>query len=349
MPISSMLGSSALLPAGLGFRNKIINGDMRINQRGTGTLTGSGSTQFVVDQWRIWNGTGTVTFQQSTTAPAGFSNSILATVTSTGSYGSTGYTQIQTKIEGFNCQDLAYGSSSAKPITISFWCRSSVVGLYSVQLRNSASNRSYFSTYTINVANTWEYKTILVQGDTAGTWLTNSGVGLDVIFNLGIGSNYDGTANTWVAGDFGSTSSCVDFAANSGATFNLTGVQLEQNIQPTPFEQRFFGIEDILCKRYYQVWSNSSNTNFMTIGNKIYSTPMSLSTPMRTLVSSSTSFVDTVYAQGTYYTLNSLGVSPIDSSRPHYFILTGTFSGSWNYSWPVCTFGTHTCIFNSEL
>ena len=106
MGISSSLGSSALLPAGLGFRNKIINGDMRINQRGAGTLTGSGSTQFAVDSWRIWNGAGTVTFQQSTTAPAGFSNSLLATVTATGSYGTNAYTQIQTKIEGSICPDL---------------------------------------------------------------------------------------------------------------------------------------------------------------------------------------------------------------------------------------------------
>lgn len=252
MPISAALGSSALLPAGLGFRNKIINGDMRINQRNSGTLTGSGSRQFPVDQWGVWNGTGTVTFQQSTTAPSGFSNSFLATVTGTGSYGTGGYTQVQTKVEGFNCQDLAFGTTSAKPIVLSFWCRSSIVGTYPVQLRNSAADRSYVALFAINSANTWEQKVLTITGDTSGTWLTNNGVGLDIILNLGIGTDYDtASPNSWISGNKGSTSSCVDFAANAGATFYITGVQLEQNYQATPFEQRPYGVELALCQRYY--------------------------------------------------------------------------------------------------
>jgi len=254
MPISAALGSSALLPAGLGFRNKLINGDMRINQRGSGVITGSGSRQFPVDQWGMWNGTGTVTFQQSTTAPTGFTNSLLATVTSTGSYGTSGYTQMQTKIEGFNCQDLAWGTASAKTITLSFWCRASVTGTYPVGLRNSAADRSYVATFTVNTANTWEYKTLYIPGDTTGTWLTNNGVGLDIVFNLGLGTGDDtSTPNTWISGNKGSTSSCVDFASNAGATFYLTGVQLEQNTQATPFEQRPYGVELALCQRYFHI------------------------------------------------------------------------------------------------
>ena len=259
MPISAALGSSALLPAGLGFRNKLINGDMRINQRGSGVITGSGSRQFPVDQWGMWNGTGTVTFQQSTTAPTGFTNSLLATVTSTGSYGTSGYTQMQTKIEGFNCQDLAWGTASAKTITLSFWCRASVTGTYPIGLRNSAADRSYVATFTVNTANTWEYKTLYIPGDTTGTWLTNNGVGLDIVFNLGLGTGDDtSTPNTWISGNKGSTSSCVDFASNAGATFYLTGVQLEQNTQATPFEQRPYGVELSLCQRYYYRYSNPS-------------------------------------------------------------------------------------------
>jgi hypothetical protein len=253
MGISSSLGSSALLPAGLGFRNKLINGDMRINQRGAGTLTGSGSTQFAVDSWRIWNGTGTVTFQQSTTAPAGFSNSLLATVTATGAYSTNGYTQIQTKVEGLSCTDLNWGTSNAKPLRLSFWVRASVVGTYSCQIRNGAANRSYAATFTINAANTWEYETLLIQGDTGGTWLTTNGVGLDLIINLGLGTAYEtATPYTWLAGDFGATSACVDLAANAGATFYITGVQLEQNYQSTPFELRPIGVELALCQRYYE-------------------------------------------------------------------------------------------------
>lgn len=305
MGISASLGSSALLPAGLGFRNKLINGDMRINQRGAGTLTGSGSNQWAVDSWRIWNGTGTVTFQQSTTAPAGFSNSLLATVTATGSYGTNGYTQMQTKIEGLNCTDLNWGTANAKPVRVSFWVRASVAGTYSCQVRNGASNRSYAATFTINAANTWEYETLLIQGDTSGTWLTTNGVGLDLIINLGLGTDYEtATPYTWVAGDFGATSACVDLAANAGATFYITGVQLEQNYQSTPFEQRPIGVELALCQRYYQRLTYQT-TNYFAIGqvyptNNAYAV-IDLPTTLRTAPTSIT-------VSGTTFALDSSGV-----------------------------------------
>lgn len=251
MGISSLLGSSALLPAGLGFRNKIINGGMVIAQRGTSAVTGSGSKQYPVDRWMVFNGTGTVTFQQSSTAPTGFSNSIVATVTATGSYGTTGYTQIGQYIEGYNVADLAFGTSGAKQIAISFWVRSSVTGTYNVAVQNGAQTRSYVTTFAVSAANTWEYKTIVVTGDTSGTWATDSTAGMILWVNLGLGSNFDTTANTWTAGSLYSTSGAVDFAANASATFYLTGVQLEQNYQPTPFEQRPYGAELALCQRYY--------------------------------------------------------------------------------------------------
>jgi hypothetical protein len=256
MGISSSLGSSALLPAGLGFRNKIINGDMRIAQRGTGTITGSASAQYPVDRWVVYNGTGTVTFAQSTIAPAGYTNSLNATVTATGSYGTSGYTEIGQMIEGFNCQDLAWGTASAKLITVSFWVRSSVTG------------------------------------DTSGTWLTDSGVGLRMWLQLGMGTNYDTTGNTWTAGSLGSTSGSIDFAANSGATFYVTGVQVEQNLQPTPFEQRLIGVELALCQRYYYrtVYNGTSNTLLNGTGNS-YSASSQINlfmlhpVPMRSIVS----------------------------------------------------------------
>jgi hypothetical protein len=236
-----------------GFRNVIINGDMRIAQRGTATITGSGSAQYPVDRWAVYNGTGTVTFVQSTDAPAGFNASILATVTATGSYSTAGYTQITHKIEGFNCQDLAYGTASAKTITLSFWVKSSVVGIQNVSFKNSGNNRVYVATYTIDVANTWEKKTTTVVGDTTGTWLVDSGIGLEVTFNLGMGTQYDATAGSWqaLAARY-STSDAIDFAANSGATLRVTGVQLEVGDVATPFEQRPIGVELDLCFRYYQ-------------------------------------------------------------------------------------------------
>jgi hypothetical protein len=256
MGISAALGSSALLPAGLGFRNKIINGAMIVAQRGTAAITGSGSIQYPVDRWIAVNSVGTVTFQQSTTAPAGFTNSIVATVTATGSYGTTGYTAIAQRIEGYNVADCAFGTASAKQITLSFWVRSSVVGDYSVVFVNNADNRFLWRKYTINTENIWEYKTVQFVGDTSGTWVTGNTIGLAVSFQLGRGSAFDGPENAWSSSAYLGASGNVDFAANAGATFYITGVQLEQNYQPTPFEQRPFGVELSLCQRYYYRYSN---------------------------------------------------------------------------------------------
>ena len=250
MAISSVLGSSALAPAGLGFRNKIINGAMVINQRAA-TVTASGSQQWVTDRWSVYNATGTVTFQQSSTAPVGFTNSLLATVTATGSYSTSGYTLLGQFIEGLNTADLAWGTSSAKPVTVSFWVRSSVTGTYTMCLQNSAQNRSYVATYTINAANTWEQKFITIQGETSGTWVTDTNIGLRVWFPLGVGSAWDTTGNAWQSANYYGVSTSVDFAANSGATFYVTGVQVEQNLVPTPFEQRPVSIEVQLCQRYF--------------------------------------------------------------------------------------------------
>ena len=258
MGISAALGSSALLPAGLGFRNKLMNGGMVIAQRGTAAVTGSGSDQWAVDRWLVFNGTGTVTFQQSTTAPAGFTNSIVATVTATGSYGTSGYTAIAQRIEGYNVADCGFGTASAKQLTLSFWVRASVTGTYTVSFSNSAGNRFLYRSFSVSAANTWEYKTVNFIADTSGTWLTDNGIGLTVSFQLGRGTGSDGTENTWSSSAVLSTSGSVDFAANSSATFYLTGVQLEQNYQPTPFEQRPIGVELQLCQRYFQIFGTSS-------------------------------------------------------------------------------------------
>lgn len=261
MAISSVLGSSALAPAGLGFRNKIINGAMVINQRAA-TVTASGTQQWVTDRWSVYNATGTVTFQQSTTAPPGYTNSLLATVTATGSYGSGGYTLLGQFIEGLNTADLAWGTSSAKPITVSFWVRASVTGTYTVSIQNQAQTRSYVAAYTINAANTWEQKVITIQGETSGTWLTDNTCGVRVWFALGVGTVWDTTAGAWQSANYYGTASAVDFAANSGATFYLTGVQVEQNVVVTPYEQRPYGVELSLCQRYfYRIVGNASNYN----------------------------------------------------------------------------------------
>jgi len=225
---------------------------MRIAQRGTSAVTSSVSSQYPVDRWIcLNNSSNTITFQQSTVVPAGFINSIKATVTSGGSsYSASQYTFLYQKIEGFNTADLAYGSSSAKTVTVSFWVQSSVTGTYTSVLENSTGTQNYIAPFTINVANTWEYKTIQIPGSTSGTWLTDNGIGLSFYIVLGSGTSYENTPNVWTSGKY-SVSGSVDLGATNGATFYLTGVQLEVNTQQTPFEQRPIGVELQLCQRYY--------------------------------------------------------------------------------------------------
>lgn len=329
MGISSALGSSALLPAGLGFRNKVINGAMVVAQRGTAAVTGSASAQYPVDRFVVYNGTGTVTFQQSSVAPTGFSNSIVATVTGTGSYGTGGYTEIGHHIEGYNVADLAWGTAGAKPVVLSFWCRSSVTGSYNVAFQNGAQNRSYVATFTVSAANTWEYKTIYVNGDTTGTWTTDNTAGLKIWFNLGMGTNYDTTGNVWGAGNLGSTSGTVDFAANSGATFYLTGFQLEQNYQPTPFEQRPIGIELQLCQRYYWKWVSANSgdvyvASYIPVGGRMNFT-VPLPVPMRTRPTSAT-------LSGSWTAVNSTSNISVYDRAINWLILQGDSAVSASFS-----------------
>ena len=238
---------------------------MRIAQRGTATITGSGSQQFPVDRIAVYNGTGTVTFVQSSTAPAGFAYSLLATVTATGSYTTAGYTEIVQSIESANVSDFAFGTASASPVTISFWVRSSLSGSYDVSIRNNAANRSNRTTFAVAAGevNTWVKKSVTFAGDTSGTWTNDTTTAFFVGIHLGHGTNYDNTANTWIANNHPSTLGSIDFAANSGATFYLTGLQVERGSVATPFEHRPIGTELTLCERYFE----SSFRNGQTVGH----------------------------------------------------------------------------------
>ena len=240
-----------------GFKNRIINGAMVIDQRNAGasvTLNNTGA--YTLDRWydRCVGGAGSavITVQRSTTAPSGFTNSSLITVTTAKTPAVSEQFWRYQAIEGFNAADFAFGSASALSITMSFWVRSSVTGTYSVAFQNSAQNRSYVATYTVNAANTFEYKTITISGDTSGTWLTDSGVGLYVFFDTGSGSNFNTTAGAWGAGTFYRTSGSVSLISNSGATFYITGVQLEAGSTATSFDRRDYGRELIMCQRYFE-------------------------------------------------------------------------------------------------
>jgi hypothetical protein len=227
---------------------------MVIDQRNAGASVtpATATATYTIDRYFINLDTATTrTTQQVTVAPEGFNYSFKVTNTTGANAASGDQNIIQQSIEGYNVADLGWGTANAKPITISFWVQSSLTGTYGVGLSNSAANRCFVSTYTINTANTWEYKTITVAGDTTGTWLTTNGLGLRVRFDLGSGSALQVASNVW-GSSFGNTvSGRANWIGTSGATFYITGVQLEKGTAASPFEYRLYGTELALCQRYY--------------------------------------------------------------------------------------------------
>jgi hypothetical protein len=233
-----------------GFKNRIINGAMVINQRGS-SITSNG---YALDRWKITAITGSkMTVQQSSDAPTGFSNSLLITSSAATTIGSTDYYDIGQLIEGFNTYDLIFGTANAKTITISFWVKSSLTGTFGASLQNSAQNRSYPFTFTISSASTWTQISATIAGDTSGTWVgATSGIGMQLLFNLGTGSSTLGTAGAWTAGYIFPTGE-VNILATNGATLQITGVQLEKGSTATSFDYRPYGTELSLCQRYFEV------------------------------------------------------------------------------------------------
>ena len=246
---------------GFGFKNRILNGQMQIDQRGTATtpVTVDGTNGiYTLDRWLASDQTdGVFTVQRSTTAPAGYINSLLVTITTADtSLAATQRSFVAQYIEGLNCADLGWGTASAATVTLSFWVRSSLTGTFGGSLYNSAEDRSYPFTYTISAANTWEQKSVTVAGDTSGTWLTTNGIGIAVGFNLGTGSTYTGTAGAWAATRYYSATGATSVIGTLNATFYITGVQLEKGSTATSFDYRPYTTELQLCQRYcYQVTS----------------------------------------------------------------------------------------------
>jgi len=245
-------------------KNRIINGQMVLDQRNAGASVNSPSTAalaYTLDRWEVRGDTeGVFSIQQNSSAPDGFVNSLKITVTTIdSSLGGTQLYNLAQKIEGYNVADLGWGTANAKTVTASFWVRSSVTGTFGGALRNSASNRSYPFTYTISVADTWEQKTVTIAGDTSGTWLTTTGIGINLSFSFGAGADRSGTAGAWVAANNASATGATNLMATLNATWYVTGVQLEVGTQATGFEYRQYGQELALCQRYYYKEENSTN------------------------------------------------------------------------------------------
>ena len=250
-----------------GFKNRLINSAMVIDQRNAGASQTPINGAYMLDRWSYGaTQTSKVTVQQNAgavTPPAGFSNYL--GVTSSSAYSVlTGDTFLfDQRIEGFNFADMAWGTASASTVTLSFWVRSSLTGTFGGALINSATNRSYPFSFTISVANTWEQKSVTVAGDTTGTWLTTNGIGVIVRFGLGSGATFSGTSGAWSAGNLVQPTSTVSVVGTNGATFYITGVQLEKGSTATSFDYRPYGTELALCQRYYETgiaWADGYNT-----------------------------------------------------------------------------------------
>ena len=237
-----------------GFKNRIINGAMVIDQRNAGASITPADGAFSVDRWKYSLAQSSkFTTQQSTTAPTGFSNSLLVTSSSAYSLLSTDNFNVIQWIEGYNTADLGWGAVGAQTITLSFWVRSSLTGTFGGSIVNNNQNYSYPFTYTINNANTFEYKTITIPGPTAGTWSnTTTTRNIGVWFGLGAGVSASGTAGVWAAAGYYNATGATSIVSNSGATWYITGVQLEKGPQATAFDYRDYGRELILCQRYYE-------------------------------------------------------------------------------------------------
>jgi hypothetical protein len=246
------------------FRNRIINGAMVIDQRYGGTATTNAINGYNIDRFQIVQTvTGKLIAQQnagSVTPPAGFVKYQGITSQSAYSVLSGDYYLIQQAIEGVNIADLSWGTANAKTVTLSFWVYSSLTGTFGGSLRNNAGNRSYPFTYTISAASTWEQKTITVAGDTSGTWVTdNTGAGIWLAIGLGVGTTNSGTAGAWASSAYYSATGATSVVGTNGATFYITGVQLEAGSTASPFENRSYGVELALCQRYF--WSITGDAN----------------------------------------------------------------------------------------
>jgi hypothetical protein len=271
-------------------KNRIINGNMVIDQRNAGASVTINTTSNIYSLDR-WNSSGAIsdgvfTIQQSTEAPAGFTNSSKITVTTAdASIGSSQSYLFSQFIEGNNIADLGFGTANAKTITVSFWVRSSLTGTFGGALNNSANDRNYPFTYSISAADTWEYKTITIAGDTSGTWLTDTSRGIGLRFQIGMGSDRIATAGSWtgtssIFGAIGAT----NIIETLNATWQVTGVQLEAGSSATEFEHRQYGTELSLCQRYYEFGGTANTVQFsgnVTSANN-YFTTIYLAVPKRT-------------------------------------------------------------------
>jgi hypothetical protein len=244
-------------PNTFGFKNRIINGGMVIDQRNAGaSVTPTVSASYNLDRWQVGITVASkFSVQQnagSVTPPVGFTKYLGCTSLSAYSVLTGDTLRIQQPVEGFNIADLAWGTANAATVTLSFWVRSSLTGTFGGSIFNSAATRSYPFSYSIPIANTWTSISITIVGETTGVWATDNTQGLNLSLSLGTGATYSSTAGAWANGLYTSATGATSVVGTSGATFYITGVQLEKGSVATSFDQRAYSQELAMCQRYYQ-------------------------------------------------------------------------------------------------
>lgn len=338
--VDKVVSSDGVTAGGLyGFKNRIINGAMVIDQRNAGAAVSTDGA-FALDRWQIdINAFDQLVFsaQQDTTAPTGFVNSLKVTIsTPETTVDADEFMTIRQLIEGLNFSDMSWGSANAKAVTLSFWVRSSVTGTFAGTLNNSGKTRNYPFTYVINSADTWEQKTITVSGDTSGTWLTTNGIGCYVQFSLAAGSTYAGTAGSWSATRYEGATGQTNLVTTNGATFYVTGVQLEKGSTATSFDFRDYGRELALCQRYCYVMGRADIYNPIGYGFAASATAANVSitlpVPMRTTPSSITVSGNWQVSDGVAATAATSVVFVSNQNSPNLVAIQGnTASGLTQY------------------
>jgi hypothetical protein len=344
-----------------GFKNRLINSAMVIDQRNAGASVTPSTGTYSVDRWRGYqNVASKFTMQQnaaSVTPPTGFKNYLGMTSSSAYSATGTDLFLVGQFIEGYNVADLGWGAAGASSITLSFYVRSSLTGTFGGSLTNSAENRSYPFTYTISVANTWELKSVTVAGDTSGTWLTTTGSGLAVYFTLGIGSTYAGPAGAWAGAAYFGATGATSVVGTNGATFYITGVQLETGTVATTFEYRPYTTELQLCQRYYYLHASNSPFN-ISMGFYYNSTFMTAVVPFPVTMRVAPSLVQStgtnyygIYANSTLDTFDSFnnGIAQPSTQSCGIEVSSGVSGTAGNAGRVVTNNASASIAFNSEL
>jgi hypothetical protein len=309
--------------AKVGMVNRIINGAMVIDQRNAGASvsTASGVAAFCVDRWvGFYSTTNKYTMQQnagSVTPPSGFRNYLGVTSSAATSLSAGDYYLLNQRIEGFNVADLMWGTANAAPVTLSFWVRSSLTGTFGGSINPTGDVRSYVFSYSIPVANTWTQISVTIAGDTTGTWNTTNLVGMSIYWGLGVASNLSTTTGSWVSGSFYSATGATSVVGTNGATFYITGVQLEKGSTATSFDYRPYGTELALCQRYLPAWILKSSTAEYGFSGMAYNSTTAL-IMLPFMVQARTRPTGITISNATHFQVLNSAASPITSTNVTY-------------------------------